>query len=381
MGISGIWRSPRTALRRAATVAALSLLVWTPVSAASFDCANAATDVERMICSDPQISQMDEQLSALYAAKVAESPYYRQSQRDWVATRDACQDRECVLGLYVRRINFLLPANEQISFVPPPSITEGNSPPAPAYPTQVDAESVLEEGDVSPNPHHVGVQESMEDPTARSPMPGAAVGADIAPHEAIASPPAAEQIPRGAGRKDSGPAKLFYLAVLAIALGAIAIFALSMKGKIVFYYDGRDFAWSLSPAIVAVVTGLVVWIFHEGGDAGQLTLVQICVIGLGSCVAAFGIWVAVYNAIRYNRSLPIGLLIGVCKTMISGLMVFSLFANAGRKNGRDYYKNTATGRRERAAAATSFAILGILWMALVNGERVYEKKGWELPAD
>lgn len=151
MGISGIWRSPGTALRQAAAVAALSLLVWAPVSAASFDCANAATDVELMICSDPQISQMDEQLSALYAAKVAESPYLRQSQRDWMATRDACQDRECVLGLYVRRINFLLPASEQISFAPPPSIRESNSPPAaPTYPTQVDAESVLKEGNVSP---------------------------------------------------------------------------------------------------------------------------------------------------------------------------------------------------------------------------------------
>jgi len=381
MDIAGIWQLPLKALRRAAAIAALSLLAWAPVSAASFDCANAATDVERMICADPQISQMDEQLNALYAAKVAESPYYRQSQRDWVATRDACQDRECVFGLYVRRINFLLPANEQISFVQPPSITESNSPPAPAYPTQVDAESVLEEGGVSPTSHLEGAQESMEDPTARSPPPKAAVGADVAPHEGIVSPRVAEQIQRGARRKDSAPAKLFYLAVLAMALGAIVIFALSMKGKIVFFYDGRDFAWSLSPAIVAVVTGLVVWIFHEGGDADQLTLVQICVIGLGSCVAAFGIFVAVYNAIRYNRSFPIGLLIGTCKTMISALMVFSLFANAGRKNGRDYYKNTATGRRERAAATTSFAILGILWMALVNGERVYEKKGWELPTD
>lgn len=221
----------------------------------------------------------------------------------------------------------------------------------------------------------------MEDPTAWSLTPETTVGADVAPHEAIASPPAAEQISRRAGHKDSEPAKLFYLTVLAIALGAIAIFALCIKGKIVFYYDGRDFAWSLSPAIVAVVTGLVVWVFHDGGDAGQLTLVQIFVIGLGSCVAAFGIWAAVYNAIRYNRSLPVGLLIGACKIMISALMVLSLFSNAGRKYGRDYYKNTATGRRERAVAAASFAILGILWMTLVNGERVYEKKGWELPAN
>jgi uncharacterized protein len=58
-------------------------------SAASFGCAKAATPTERAICADTQLSNLDGQLGAVYAQRVAADPGLRQIQRGWLAARNA----------------------------------------------------------------------------------------------------------------------------------------------------------------------------------------------------------------------------------------------------------------------------------------------------
>lgn len=86
------------------------LVMLTPANAASFDCSKASTMVEKTICSDDELSRLDEQLAALYReALVAKMDHkaLRQSQREWIARRNGCKDRICVNRLYAERISIL----------------------------------------------------------------------------------------------------------------------------------------------------------------------------------------------------------------------------------------------------------------------------------
>lgn len=75
-------------------------------SAASFDCSKAASPVERLVCEDPQLSQLDEKLAAAYQAKTlttSDSNSVRE-QRQWLARRNRCPDRVCVRTAYEERL-------------------------------------------------------------------------------------------------------------------------------------------------------------------------------------------------------------------------------------------------------------------------------------
>lgn len=76
--------------------------------AASFDCIKAATRMEKLICSDPQLSKSDEDLAASYskALKEASDPAaIKKQQREWLAdVRKRCNDVACFKDAYSARI-------------------------------------------------------------------------------------------------------------------------------------------------------------------------------------------------------------------------------------------------------------------------------------
>ena len=79
--------------------------------AASFDCAVAATPVERMICGDVILSQGDEDLAKAYAralARATQPGTLRDAQRRWLAKdRNRCADLACLRMSYARRLEAL----------------------------------------------------------------------------------------------------------------------------------------------------------------------------------------------------------------------------------------------------------------------------------
>lgn len=66
-----------------------------PASGASFDCKKAATPVEKAICANPELSELDSTLGVYYSqamAKLAPDPRdeLRRGQRTWLQARNAC---------------------------------------------------------------------------------------------------------------------------------------------------------------------------------------------------------------------------------------------------------------------------------------------------
>jgi len=78
--------------------------------AASFDCAKAQNKVEYLICNNPEISKLDDDINAAYNKAIQEGTRIdaiRQSQRQWIKNRNACSDSACVKLSYERRLSKL----------------------------------------------------------------------------------------------------------------------------------------------------------------------------------------------------------------------------------------------------------------------------------
>jgi uncharacterized protein YecT (DUF1311 family) len=80
------------------------------VEAASFDCAKAATAVEKAICADPGLSQADERMAEAYGQAMAASLAPRTLRTDqirWLAGRDSGNTLDGLRESYDRRIALL----------------------------------------------------------------------------------------------------------------------------------------------------------------------------------------------------------------------------------------------------------------------------------
>lgn len=101
--------------RRILELALVALSVGFPAqttTAASFDCSKARTTTEKLLCADPTLSRLDEQLDDAYhsAQRRAESrTALRDAQRTWLSTRrDICTNAACLRAAYLDRIQALL---------------------------------------------------------------------------------------------------------------------------------------------------------------------------------------------------------------------------------------------------------------------------------
>jgi uncharacterized protein len=85
--------------------------------AASFDCSKAVTTVEHLICDNPEISKLDDELNAQY--KLALQDHTRAeatkfSQKQWLHERNLCLTTVCLRANYIDRIEHLQGASNSV---------------------------------------------------------------------------------------------------------------------------------------------------------------------------------------------------------------------------------------------------------------------------
>jgi uncharacterized protein len=89
-------------------LALLLCLVALEASAASFPCAKAKSKVEKLICADPVLSKLDEDLAALFRKANTDWDATAAGQKEWLRDiRDRCTDNECLAKAYRERIEVL----------------------------------------------------------------------------------------------------------------------------------------------------------------------------------------------------------------------------------------------------------------------------------
>ena len=78
---------------------------------ASFDCGKAASNVEKLICGNAELSKLDENLNNAYLRVIARSDVKQKaidSQRQWLKNeRNVCRSTECIKIAYEKRISEL----------------------------------------------------------------------------------------------------------------------------------------------------------------------------------------------------------------------------------------------------------------------------------
>ena len=83
------------------------LLISSYSLAASFDCNNASTNIEKIICSNNELSSLDDELSEVYKSATLKDASIKQSQREWIKQRNNCDTDSCIIENYKNRINEL----------------------------------------------------------------------------------------------------------------------------------------------------------------------------------------------------------------------------------------------------------------------------------
>jgi uncharacterized protein len=88
-----------------------------PAQGASFDCGRAQKKVEHLICDNPEISKLDDELDVEYKLSLQDhtrAEATRFSQRQWLHERNLCENAICLRGTYTGRIEHLQMARSAV---------------------------------------------------------------------------------------------------------------------------------------------------------------------------------------------------------------------------------------------------------------------------
>lgn len=86
----------------------LSLFLSSQVLSASFDCGKASSLVERLVCSDRDLSILDQTLGELFNSEKEKYPNVIAGQKNWLSEqRNLCKTSECLRKVYSDRIEYL----------------------------------------------------------------------------------------------------------------------------------------------------------------------------------------------------------------------------------------------------------------------------------
>jgi uncharacterized protein len=151
-------------------------------TAQSFDCTRAQTRVEKMVCADPAIAELDEYLGRYYAAARAEIPgagaCLQSDQAQWLkSTRDACADGACLKSAYLNRLaeldplqpgatalkNVALPPAPALVWIVPPAADTVAAPPNPKAKPYEATGTLID--DIATNPDSGGPAIRLKDGT------------------------------------------------------------------------------------------------------------------------------------------------------------------------------------------------------------------------
>ena len=120
-------------------------------------------------------------------------------------------------------------------------------------------------------------------------------------------------------------------------------------------------------------------------SANENAAIAYALIVVGGLLSIY----SVYLCVKHNRSWAIGIPIGITKVLfscLSILMVMSAIACYVESKGKSVKDGrTATGFRTEGekpiwawVAGAIVVLLGFMAKWLINGERVYEEKGWNI---
>lgn len=323
--------------------------------AASFDCSKAASFAEVSICKDGYLSSVDSILGRAYSKALeatADPQALRQSQREWLATRDACTTQKCLDTTLGARVTYLdnYASNEKSNAYN----AQQQQRAAQHQAEEAERERVAEHARATAQ----AAQRAAPQPQASAPAP--ATPAVYAPSVRPAVQAPAPQPEKSAWKKFiDGPAWK-YACLMVLLLSCWTLWR-HHQGSTTLYNDYTDAAISNGiPLSGLIIAGLCKWLELPGE--------------LAWIVAASGLVLAVayvvYASVRVNQGgLNITLAIITKLFFISvfyaviGMLVASLFVGTKYK-GESQARANARNRREKKQTMAQIAALSAGYTAL-----------------
>lgn len=299
--------------------------------AAGFDCNKASTKVEKMICGDQGLNDLDEQLSKAYRQVLAtatnqEIDAMKQDQREWLKKRNQMNTAGELTELYLERIESL---HEMIQS------KSGNGQAQPAQAPQV-------------QPHPEEPQQSVQAQTESAQQKQAEE-----PQQAVKTDTSQSRT----HQEDHTWRNFFIILGILITLIITGI-VMHQNNTITVFVDYTDAAMSLAALVVPPLSMLIISIFAKNASNYVVNGIAIILfIGLA--------FYPVKAAFVYNRTPALGLLAGICKiaTAITYLIgLIAAFSSGEDSKQRDnetraeYHERMARGRARQA-----------FWLAVLHG--------------
>ncbi|MFZ4856742.1 MAG: lysozyme inhibitor LprI family protein [Desulfuromonadaceae bacterium] len=286
---------------------------------ASFDCNNASTNVEKMICSNEELSSADEKLAEAYNAALsvaASKEIVKANQREWIKTRNEITDGSELLSSYQERIQAL-----QVGQVP-------------------------NEQESSPNK---SVDVNKVDKTSET-------------SSALQNPSKNQTTSAKENSSASGEYAIMVgivFLVIIIAMYSIGI-KLQQNGSLNIFVDYTD-------ALLTVSSILVPFIFFMFLNKTS-TIIFILFV---SCISLALIFFPIKSAFIYNRTIGMAFLALTIKFFTSfmyllGIILIISSGGGSKKQGESEYAYQARLRRERASASFWMAIHHLILVWIVH---------------
>lgn len=156
----------------------------------------------------------------------------------------------------------------------------------------------------------------------------------------------------------------FYTFLFLMALVAfVGMLIAGATDKVVIYYDNQDFITSFM-SFGSLAIGFLIAAFFEA------EWIKNTVIAFASLSAIYFLYNTFLLSIKYNKSLKIGVFVGIFKILAS---LFGTLVIASQISRIFDEKSTL---KDQVIAVAIIGFLGWIGRLLINGERVYSAKGW-----
>lgn len=331
-------------------IALVGLLFTAAAYAADFDCSKAATPIEQEICSNPELSTLDEQLASAYRGALtstANPSQLKSEQIAWITQiRNKCEEKNCLKVSYENRIRALTGSSSE-------QLSEANDQPTNNQPAVIQPES--EQPQITKQ--EVLVQQAgptEQDNSLPVLLPTSGMPAASGTQDAAGVLSETHQ----ESKITSLQLKLLGLVIL---INALVTIYLHKGEKLVIYRDYTDAAFTGLAPLAAIGTYFLLLFFEMPNNISQI---------IGLSIFAILMLFVVKSTARNNNGLSGFFVMSlITKVTIVGLyyaiMAWLVFgSNSARKKGESYAAYEARKRREAKANAAAMAATTAGFVAL-----------------
>lgn len=322
------------------------------IASPSFDCLKASSGSERLICSNVELVAADARLAHVYKNALsgsADKGKLKREQNMWrISKRDACSDAECILNTYNSRmteLEALVEQTQQETIAAPAAQDLVASEVAPVAQVPSLQPLVPETGDISTS--------------ASTPIKAAAAAVQVPTLES--STPVADSTRAIA---PSWEDRLVKIALISAVVAFVLLLIAGMTNTVVIWYDWADFMISLSIFLSGFFGFILVLIFSNDPVIDNVMVVITVLAVVGFSIQTMRL------SIKHNSNLLIGIIVGIFKI---SLAVFSIFFVLGKF--QTIFNDSKASNSTKFLAIAMLGVFAWILKRLINGERVYEKKG------